>query len=47
MEIKDNTDLIILGLGFINIKNKCDIKVSNLNQSIIELRESIFGSKDE
>lgn len=47
MEIKDNTDLIILGLGFINIKNECDIKVSNLNQSIIELRESIFGSKDE
>lgn len=47
IKVNDDTDLIIQGLGFINIKDTTDIKISNLNQNLIELRESIFGSKNE
>ena len=36
-------DLIISGLGFINIKNKCNITTSGINPELIEKRESIFG----
>lgn len=45
--ISSNSDLIIYGLGFINIKNKCNIKISNLDSDLLELRESIFGDNNE
>ena len=41
-EINNNTDLIIKGSFFINIKNKCLIK-TNLEKDKLEIRESIIG----
>lgn len=41
--INDNTDLVILGLGFINIKNNNLLASININSDLIELRESMFG----
>ena len=43
--VKDNTDLIIKGLGFINIKNECDINIYINNHNLIELRKSFLGSE--
>ena len=40
-------DLIISGLGFINIKNKCNITTSGIDPELIEKRESIFGEVHE
>jgi len=45
INIENNSDLIIKGMGFINIKNKCTIKYNNLLN--FEIRESIFGVKYE
>lgn len=46
--VQDNTDLLITGLGFINVKNKCMIKTNNIKSELISVRDSIFGSdKDE
>ena len=42
--VKDNTDLVIKGLGFINIKKSCDLNIYTLNHSIIEFRKSFLGS---
>lgn len=47
IKISKNSDLIINGLGFINIKKKCNIKTFNLNSDILELRESIFSDDRE
>ncbi len=44
--INDNSDLIIRGLLFLNIKNKCTVK-TNVKREKIEIRESIFGGKNE
>ena len=43
ININNNTDLIIKGEGFINIKNNCLVSIKNLNEDHIELRNSIFG----
>ena len=40
--IPSNSDLIIKGLGFINIKKECKINV-NLDNNLIEIRKSIIG----
>ncbi len=45
LKIDKDTDLIIDGLGFLNIKNECKIKTLNLR--IHETRKSIFGAKNE
>lgn len=42
--VKDNTDLVIKGLGFINIKKSCELNIYTLNHSIIEFRKSFLGS---
>ena len=42
--VKDNTDLVIKGLGFINIKKSCDLNIYTLDHSIIEFRKSFLGS---
>jgi ribosome biogenesis GTPase A len=42
--IKNNTDIIIKGLGFINIKKECDINIYIENHNIIEFRNSFLGS---
>lgn len=41
INIESNSDLIIKGMGFLNIKNRCNIKFHNLLN--YEIRESIFG----
>ena len=38
----ENSDLIIKSLGFINIKQECEIKICNLDLNLIEIRDSIF-----
>lgn len=41
--INNNIDLIISGLGFINIKNRCLIKTANIKPNLLETRISVFG----
>lgn len=47
IEVNDNNDLILYGLGFINIKKSCIIKIFNLPNKYLELRDSIFGGFNE
>lgn len=41
-KINSNCDVVIYGLGFINVKNECTIGVSNIDSSLLEFRESVF-----
>lgn len=41
--LDNNIDLCILGFGFLNIKNKCNIKILNIDTNLISIRKSIFG----
>ncbi|MDD4187414.1 MAG: 50S ribosome-binding GTPase [Bacilli bacterium] len=41
--VNNNIDLIISGLGFINIKNRCMIKTANIKPNLLETRISVFG----
>lgn len=41
-KINSNSDIVIYGLGFINVKNECTIGVSNIDSSLLEFRESVF-----
>lgn len=47
MAINNNTDIIVKRLGFINIKNKCNIEIKNINTPDVEVRKSIFGGAHE
>jgi ribosome biogenesis GTPase A len=47
LDVSSNSDLIINGLGFINIKKECQIELINIPVDIIELRSSIFGENNE
>lgn len=38
-----NSDLVIKGIGFINIKNESDLEVDFIDESMLEIRPSIFG----
>lgn len=40
--IKDNTDIVIKGLGFINIKKACNLTINTKYKGLIEIRESMF-----
>lgn len=42
IDVPENSDLIIKGFGFINIKESSTIKISNLDKELIEVRKSIF-----
>ena len=42
LKIKDNSDIILKGLGFISIKNETDIE-TNIDSKYIEVRNSMFG----
>ena len=42
LSIDDNCDLVIKGLGFINIKKKCTIKVYSNYLDLIEIRKAMF-----
>ena len=43
IHVPDNTDLVITGLGFINIKKACNLKVSKKYFDTISIRVSLFG----
>ena len=43
MNIDNNTDLCINGLGIMNIKNNNDISISGIDKDLISTRDSIFG----
>ncbi len=40
--IKDNSDIVIKGLGFINIKKACNLTINTKYKELIEIRESMF-----
>ncbi len=40
--IGDNSDIVIKGIGFINVKKACTIKIYNENNKLIEIRKSMF-----
>lgn len=42
--VSDNSDIVIKGLGFINVKKSSDINIYTINHSIIEIRDSFLGS---
>lgn len=44
--VPENSDLIIKGLGFINIKKECIIKI-NIEDKVIEVRPTIVGGNNE
>ena len=41
-KIDSNSDIVIYGLGFINVKNECNVRISNIDSSLLEFRESVF-----
>ena len=43
--IKENTDIVIKGLGFINIKNECDVNIYISNHNLLEFRTSFLGNE--
>lgn len=43
LTIPANTDLVIKGLGFINIKKACTLNLYIENKNLIEIRKSIFS----
>lgn len=40
--LKDNNDVIIRGIGFINVKKACTITIYTKNEDVIEIRDSWF-----
>ena len=46
IDIPKNSDLVIHGLGFINIKNNCILE-TNININYIEVRDSLVGANHE
>lgn len=42
LDIKDNTDIVIKSIGFINIKKACKLRVNKEYIDLIELRNSFF-----
>ena len=41
-KINDNNDIVIKGLGFINVKKACTITINIENDNLIEIRDSMF-----
>lgn len=42
ISIEENSDLVIKGLGFINIKKACELNIYSKYQNLIEIRKSMF-----
>ena len=47
LRIKDNTDIVIKGMGFINVKKACTVMISKNAKPYIETRTSILGGCHE
>ncbi len=41
-DVPENSDLVIRGLGFVNIKKTCKLKINTKYKELIELRKSMF-----
>ena len=41
-KINSNSDIVVYGLGFINVKNEGNVGLSNIDSSLLEFRESVF-----
>ncbi|MGN1338070.1 MAG: GTPase [Candidatus Coprovivens sp.] len=41
--LKDNSDIVIKGIGFINVKKACKIIINIEDKSLIEIRKSMFN----
>lgn len=41
-KINSNSDIVVYGLGFINVKNESNVGLSNIDSSLLEFRESVF-----
>jgi hypothetical protein len=46
INIDNNSDLVLKGIGFINIKKKCNLTIRGKYNNLVEVRPSIF-KKDE
>ncbi len=46
IKIEANTDLIIKGLGFINIKKECQLQINTNYLDLIEVRPSLFNKEN-
>ena len=46
IKINDNSDVVLKGIGFINIKKKCNLTIRGNYNNLVEVRPSIF-KKDE
>ena len=46
IKVNNNTDLIIKGIGFINVKKECNIFI-NIDKKLYEIRSSIVGGNHE
>ena len=42
VDVDDNSDVVISSLGFINVKNKCTLLVSEKYSKLISVRKSLF-----
>ncbi len=42
IKVPNNSDIVIKGLGFINVKNACTVTILSNNQDLIEIRDSLF-----
>ena len=47
LDINYNTDICLNGFGIINIKNKNNISICNLDKELISIRDSVFGGNNE
>ena len=47
VKLDDNSDLVLLGVGFISFKKGSTIGLNNIAVEDIEIRDSIFGGYDE
>lgn len=47
INVPSNSDLIIIGFGFINIKHGGDVYFDGIDLDLIEVRPSLFGVKNE
>ena len=47
VKLDDNSDLVLLGVGFISFKKGSTIGLNNIAVKDIEIRDSIFGGYDE
>ncbi len=43
IDIGYDSDLIVSGLGFLNVKKSCVVRVANIKANLIEVRNSILG----